>query len=102
MGGELPRVVFDAVDERRFATPQEAEAQGVDSRRVDDAALVADAHSRGLAVNVWTVNADADLAAMVRFGVDAVITDRVVAALAATGRRGRNGGGGVTSSTIEA
>jgi len=44
--------------------------------------LVAQAHDAGLAVNVWTVNADADLAAMVALGVDAVITDRVPAALA--------------------
>jgi glycerophosphoryl diester phosphodiesterase len=44
--------------------------------------LVAQAHDAGLAVNVWTVNADADLAAMVALGVDAVITDRVAAALA--------------------
>jgi glycerophosphoryl diester phosphodiesterase len=44
--------------------------------------LVARAHDAGLALNVWTVNADADLAAMVNFGVDTVITDRVPAALA--------------------
>ncbi len=47
-----------------------------------DEALVAAAHSAGLAVNVWTVNAVADLAAMVALGVDAVITDRVGEALA--------------------
>jgi glycerophosphoryl diester phosphodiesterase len=47
-----------------------------------DEALVAAAHSAGLAVNVWTVNAPADLAAMVALGVDAVITDRVAEALA--------------------
>ncbi|MGH9089573.1 MAG: glycerophosphodiester phosphodiesterase [Acidimicrobiales bacterium] len=67
-----------------------------------DQALVAEAHRRGLAVNVWTVNADADLVAMVSMGVDAVITDRVPAALAALGRTRRNGGRGVTSSTIGA
>jgi glycerophosphoryl diester phosphodiesterase len=50
--------------------------------------LVARAHSAGLAVNVWTVNAPGDLQAMVELGVDAVITDRVVAALAATGGNG--------------
>jgi len=43
--------------------------------------LVSGAHDAGLAVNVWTVNADADLVAMVGLGVDAVITDRVPAAL---------------------
>jgi len=46
------------------------------------AELVAGAHDAGLALNVWTVNADADLAAMVGLGVDTVITDRVPAALA--------------------
>jgi glycerophosphoryl diester phosphodiesterase len=42
--------------------------------------LVARAHEAGLAVNVWTVNAPADLARMVALGVDAVITDRLRAA----------------------
>ena len=46
--------------------------------------LVAQAHNAGLAINVWTVNAPADLAAMVALGVDAVITDRLGDALAAT------------------
>jgi glycerophosphoryl diester phosphodiesterase len=45
--------------------------------------LVAQAHAAGLAVNVWTVNAQADLEAMVALGVDAVITDRLGDALAA-------------------
>lgn len=45
--------------------------------------LVGQAHDAGLAVNVWTVNAPADLAAMVALGVDAVITDRLGDALAA-------------------
>jgi glycerophosphoryl diester phosphodiesterase len=45
--------------------------------------LVAQAHAAGLAVNVWTVNAPQDLEAMVALGVDAVITDRIGAALAA-------------------
>ena len=48
-----------------------------------DAALVADAHDRGLAVNVWTVNAPLDLRAMVALEVDALITDRVPEALTA-------------------
>ncbi|HEX4161834.1 MAG TPA: glycerophosphodiester phosphodiesterase [Acidimicrobiales bacterium] len=51
--------------------------------------LVAQAHEAGLAVNTWTVNAPADLAAMVALGVDAVITDRLGDALAAA-RRGRH------------
>jgi glycerophosphoryl diester phosphodiesterase len=43
--------------------------------------LVGRAHDAGLALNVWTVNADADLARMVDLGVDVVITDRVPAAI---------------------
>ena len=52
--------------------------------------LVDAAHSAGLAVNVWTVNAPDDLRAMVDLGADTVITDRLRAALAAT--RGGHGG----------
>jgi glycerophosphoryl diester phosphodiesterase len=50
--------------------------------------LVERAHSAGLAVNAWTVNALDDLQAMVAMGADTVITDRLVAALAVA-RRGR-------------
>jgi glycerophosphoryl diester phosphodiesterase len=50
-----------------------------------DAALVERAHAAGLAVNVWTVNAPEDLHAMVALGVDAVITDRLMAAVAIAG-----------------
>ena len=52
--------------------------------------LLSEAHSAGLAVNVWTVNAPDDLRAMVELGVDTVITDRLRAALAAAG--GGHGG----------
>lgn len=41
------------------------------------------AHGRGVAIHVWTVNTDTDLRRMARLGVDAVITDDVVAALEA-------------------
>ncbi len=44
--------------------------------------LVERAHAAGLAVNVWTVNAPADLRAMVALGVDGIITDRPGDALA--------------------
>ncbi|HEY3842515.1 MAG TPA: glycerophosphodiester phosphodiesterase [Acidimicrobiales bacterium] len=44
--------------------------------------LVAQAHAAGLAVNTWTVNHPGDLARCVELGVDAVITDRLVEALA--------------------
>jgi glycerophosphoryl diester phosphodiesterase len=47
-----------------------------------DAGLVARAHALGLAVNVWTVNAPDDLAALVGMEVDTVITDTLSAALA--------------------
>jgi glycerophosphoryl diester phosphodiesterase len=50
--------------------------------------LVERAHAAGLAVNVWTVNAPEDLRAMVGLGVDAVITDRLRAALAIAGGHG--------------
>lgn len=44
--------------------------------------LVAGAHGAGLALNVWTVNAPADMEAMVGLGVDVMITDRLPEALA--------------------
>jgi glycerophosphoryl diester phosphodiesterase len=56
--------------------------------------LVAQAHGAGLAVNVWTVNTDADLQAMAALGVDAVITDRLRAALAVAVPGGARGPGG--------
>jgi glycerophosphoryl diester phosphodiesterase len=45
-------------------------------------------HQGGLALNVWTPNADADLEAMLDLGVDILITDRLSAALALVARRG--------------
>ena len=47
-----------------------------------DLDLVRRAHAAGLALNVWTVNAPDDLRAVVSWGVDAVITDRLEDALA--------------------
>ncbi len=44
-------------------------------------ALADRAEQLGLALNVWTVNADDDLRAVKALGVDAVITDRTAAAL---------------------
>ncbi len=46
-----------------------------------DAGLVAGARERGLGLHVWTVDADADIAAMGALGIDAIITDRVAAAV---------------------
>lgn len=54
-----------------------------------DGTLVEAARGVGIGIHVWTVNADADLAAMAALGVDAVITDRVDAAV----RIIRNGAG---------
>ncbi len=45
-------------------------------------AMVALAHEAGLAVNVWTVNADDDMARLIGLGVETVITDRLTAAVA--------------------
>jgi glycerophosphoryl diester phosphodiesterase len=71
--------------------------------QVDEGLLDA-ARERMLELHVWTVNADADIAAMGELGVEAIITDRVAQALAilragpgdtADGRVGsgvRNGG----------
>ena len=47
-----------------------------------DARLVREALAAGVAVRPWTVNDPADLRAMANYGVDAVITDRPVEALA--------------------
>jgi glycerophosphoryl diester phosphodiesterase len=44
-------------------------------------------HSRGLALVVWTVNDEAELAAASRAGADAVVTDNVELALGVLGRR---------------
>jgi glycerophosphoryl diester phosphodiesterase len=44
--------------------------------------VVEAARQAGLAITVWTVNADEDLRAMVALGVDALITDRPAVALA--------------------
>jgi glycerophosphoryl diester phosphodiesterase len=54
-----------------------------------DGSLLEAARAAGVGIHVWTVNADADLAAMAALGVDAVITDRVDAAV----RIIRNGAG---------
>ncbi len=50
-----------------------------------DPELVDRAHALGLAVNAWTVNAPDDLRAMVAWGVDTVITDRIGDAVAIAG-----------------
>lgn len=55
-----------------------------------DPGLVDAARQAGLGLHVWTVNADADLEAMAALGVDAVITDRVTAAVAILRSCGRD------------
>lgn len=39
--------------------------------------LIAAAHARGLAVQVWTINDPDDMAALLDLGVDGIITDRI-------------------------
>jgi glycerophosphoryl diester phosphodiesterase len=51
--------------------------------------LVEQAHAAGLAVNVWTVNNRKDLVALVMLGVDGIITDHLVDALAVAHGDGR-------------
>jgi hypothetical protein len=48
-----------------------------------DARLIGEAQAAGLAVRLWAVNEPEDLQATVDCGVDAVITDRIVDAVAA-------------------
>jgi len=49
--------------------------------------FVSACHVAGLAANVWTPNADAHIEAMLEAGVDALITDRLSAALALVARQ---------------
>ena len=53
-----------------------------------DADLVTHAHQRGLDVNVWTVNAVDQMERLATLGVDVIITDEVVDALAVLARLG--------------
>ena len=53
-----------------------------------DAELVARAHAVGVACNTWTVDDPARIAQLAALGVDAVVTNDVPVALAATGRGG--------------
>jgi glycerophosphoryl diester phosphodiesterase len=45
-------------------------------RALVDERFLAAAHSRGLQVHVWTVDTEADIAAMLEVGVDGLMTDR--------------------------
>jgi glycerophosphoryl diester phosphodiesterase len=62
--------------------------------------LVERAQGAGLSVNVWTVNARHDLAALVQLGVEAIITDHLVEALSIA--RGEDGGEGDEADEEEA
>ena len=59
-------------------------AVNVNFRHLPDGGI-AEAHSRGLKVNVWTVNDPATMTRLFEAGVDTVITDDPVAALALRG-----------------
>lgn len=67
-----------------------AELYGIDLMlpyvRLVDEAYVSDLHNAGVRVGVWTVNKLSNLRAARRFGVDYIVTDRVISALAAVGR----------------
>jgi glycerophosphoryl diester phosphodiesterase len=45
-------------------------------RRVLDPRWIAEAHAHGVAVHVWTVNAEADMRRLLGWGVDGIVTDR--------------------------
>lgn len=49
--------------------------------------LVADAHGRGIAVNVWTVDVPSQIKALADLGVDSIITNDVAAATAVMANR---------------
>lgn len=55
---------------------------------VVDESFVTAAHDHGLAVHVWTINAEADMAALLDLGVDGIITDRPSALAALLADRG--------------
>jgi glycerophosphoryl diester phosphodiesterase len=54
-----------------YQVPERSDRTHVVSQR-----FVEDAHAAGLAVQVWTVDAEADAARLLDWGVDALITDR--------------------------
>ena len=55
-------------------------------QRLVDAALVAEAHRRGVLVIPWTVNDEAAMRALIDLGVDGLISDYPDRALAVVGR----------------
>jgi len=55
-----------------------------------DASLVESAHGRGIAVNVWTVNAAEEMARLAKLDVDALITDDPVLAQSTLAEMGRS------------
>ncbi len=98
--------LLDVTDDPRASLERAARAglAGVNPYvGIVDADLVTRAHALGLAVNVWTVNAPTDLAAMFALGVDVVITDDPETAIAvrdqsaAANESRRTGDGGKTS-----
>ena len=77
--------LLDATDDPRTSLERAAQAglAGVNPYvGLVDADFVARARAFGLVVNVWTVNAPADLATMFDLGVDVVITDDPETAIA--------------------
>ena len=55
---------------------------------VVDAAFLRAAHARGMPVQVWTVNDDAEMDRLLDLGADGIMSDRVTALKAVFERRG--------------
>ena len=68
--------------------------------RVVSSRFVADAHNAGLGVQVWTVDAPDDARRLLRWGVDALITDRpdLIVPIVRGGRRAAAGDSGLQAS----
>ncbi len=73
---------FDMVD---YAVRHGFDALHADYRLADEA-LVQKAHAAGLAVNVWTVDREADIRRMLLLGVDNLISNDAALALRLAGR----------------
>jgi glycerophosphoryl diester phosphodiesterase len=74
---------FDTARALRLALDAGLDALHPNFRSVDEA-TVAKARDHGLALYVWTPNKSRDLAALAAWGVDGIITDEPVTALAVT------------------
>jgi glycerophosphoryl diester phosphodiesterase len=63
----------------RFVRPRNRALQGPETfhgLRVVGPRLIRAAHERGLRVDVWTIDAEADMRRLLGYGVDGIMTDR--------------------------